>query len=61
MVETINLLTDEREVKEYDAVIAATGKITKPICPDIPGLKEHFKGKYMHACDYLGNSGLEGI
>ena len=60
MVESLNLLNDELDVTEYEAVIAATGKISKAVYPDIPGLTENFTGKYMHGSDYVNNSDLEG-
>ena len=59
MVEAVNLLNNEKSIKEFDAVIAATGKLSKSVYPNIPGLKEYFKGEYMHSSDYVGYEGFE--
>lgn len=37
----------------YPAVISATGRFSAPVLPAIPGM-ENFKGRIIHAHDYLG-------
>ena len=60
IVETLNLMDDKVEVKEFDAVIVASGKYSSSKFPEIPGFKENYKGKMIHSSEYLGNKGYEG-
>ncbi|CAK8688883.1 unnamed protein product [Clavelina lepadiformis] len=52
IVKTKNLITNDVNEKEYDAVIVATGKFAKQVKADVPGLHDVFKGTVIHSGDY---------
>ena len=60
MVESVNLVNNKTTIEEFDAVIAASGKLSKSVYPDISGLNEYFKGPFIHSADYVGYEGFEG-
>jgi len=50
-VESQNLLSNKITSEVYDAVLVCSGHYTKPITPDIQGIK-HFKGEMLHSHFY---------
>ncbi len=48
------------DTRVYPAVVIASGRFSHPVIPPIPGL-ERFAGRCLHAHDYSGTAGFEGL
>lgn len=49
------------ESEVFDAVVVCNGHYQVPHCPDLPGLREHYRGRVMHSRDYDHPEALRGL
>lgn len=51
----------DQEIEDYDFLIVSTGTFSSPWMPQIPGLKENFKGKAIHSFHYDEANAISGV
>lgn len=58
-VSTFFFSTGKTDTEIFDGVLMCTGHHAEPYMPEIPGLRETFKGRVLHSHSYKDDRGFE--